>query len=373
MVKKVMNALHPKAAPIINAPSLPAVESAPVINAPPLPAVKPDPKNPDQSKYYLELTASLAKDPEQEEYFYGPLPLKKSERELSLIIENILAPDKSQSIVFDYNASGELTVCWENSELYNITEILREDPCFEHIEISLATYDRYKQYLDIYWKQAEMHYSFLEKDYFSEGEQAEGIDPDLLKLSEKEAIFLYTMELYKYFNSFLRDYALKNEKKSKISEFIEDNPILLLSTIAIASSGLKKLNLQDEEKNSEVYRVESSFLPQQEIERRKEHFSRNASFVEFGFFSGSNFKEKSSFSVNNAKSHTLVVQNKEAKPISAYSCFPSEKELLCMPGTRFSVLSYGKHNDENYFVLTPVSRTLPNPKPEPIPPQAPGF
>ncbi|NNM58316.1 MAG: hypothetical protein HKM04_00665 [Legionellales bacterium] len=305
-------------------------------------------------KALLEMIAANISNQTENNYFYGPLPWKESERKLSQIINNIL--DSNKRVATYYNSSGELNIYWDESEHYNITEILSDEPCFAHIKIAKRTHKHYLSYLNT---------SSLDKlksdllGFFAvnvaERERLNGIDPCLLVMSEKIALFLYTTQHYQKFNSFLRDFEIK-----KNNNFSSQEIVFILSTIIIASSGLTKLNLV--EHTDQIYRIEGK-LPDNELRRRQSHFFENSPLVVRGFFSGSDIRKDSSFQCHNySQSHILINKNTESKSIIPYSALPKENEFLSMPNSRFSVLFYKQNACTDYYVLTPVSRTLPSPK-----------
>ncbi|MDI9819731.1 MULTISPECIES: hypothetical protein [unclassified Legionella] len=288
----------------------------------------------------------------------GPRLKNNASITLEKLLHTLLTDYKS--IECSYNALDELEITID-SIYFNVTQILLNDPDFEHITFTDEHLGKYADFVTqkaLYKPQLAVNNNLIipsPADY--EQLDKEGICSHL-HYAEKLGVTVYSSDFYSFIQSFLRTKGQSEHlQKTSPDELKKLIPEILLST-AIAAHGLSRTTL----KNADTAHHEPS------VNYRKEFTSPNFNFFksrleslrtkkpsfEKGFLSTSG---NNSFK-RDANTFTVFyedeVSNTLGKKVEAISRYRSEKEFLYNPGTQLQYTDYYKHGNRHFFAVRPI-------------------
>lgn len=287
----------------------------------------------------------LLYDTATDDLVQGPRMISDATLELQALVNGLL---KGNEISFRYNSAGELEIKIDDIE-YNLTDILKHQPDFEHLNFSPEELDQYVNLLRANNCDVDMPKA-----------------PPYLHTGEKAAIQIYTSNYYEDIQSFLRNGGtLKQLKKiqdeDNASDMLKELKILLL-TVCVASHGLSKpQNLGKDKDDLVVLRRGEQDNTNMNESRAQDMKSNKAITRNVGFTSSSSEDTVGQFKHKNTEITYIQPKSGIAKSISRFSRHSDEKEGLFTPGTQFKIIGVDSLNKRGKTeVLAVPVRTITN-------------
>lgn len=294
----------------------------------------------------------------------GPRAKDYATQQLEEVIHALL--EKTNDVYFTKNDLQEIEAKL-NGNSYNITQILKNNPDFSHIELDdtqLANYANFITHRAIYKPQLPKTGDIPTEEAYNNLD-AKG-DYAHLHYGEKLAITLYTSKRYKVLQHLLHYSTIKPSHHREKEMSLEITEQLLC--ICVASHGLKKpptnQNAQDDKQcetlcvRSEVVKPNDDFFIQRITNIQKTTLSKNNGFTS----TAANVFLPHALNADN-NCFTLYRQPNSSNPLGKYiaplSVVSEEEELLFPPGTQFQYTDYNVIEGAHVFSCTPV-RTIEN-------------
>lgn len=267
----------------------------------------------------------------------------------------VMMLDKNLQVLaeYDINPHHEIEV-YIGGRLFNITELLQHHPDFEHMAFDEEQADQYKKIVSQY---DTSNMGLLDESKFKALATETG---------EKIAIFLYTADLYKEIQAFLRHPTMEESERNKFidemqalktSNKLNEYVTRILLCTGMASFGLNTLNSSPKVQDSTVEAGRLLIIRNEAtnsvINNKREEMIREAKTSRLTGFVSTSLND--TFEVD-SKQKTVIIFRDEGhgKIIHKISNAENEEEILFHPGTEVKFIAMQKEGDTTFFLADTV-------------------